>query len=193
MWIHDHRFLLSELALACGRVNGTGKLLPRARINRGDGYGRNNTLFDNLRHPCYAKVAEYKEANDYAGWCLFVLQQAEAINRTFSVPLPANEVRSTVKSVRNHCYRPDFKPPVDNKNRGVMRLGEIGTDLTLAERQALGAEYVHNARRAATEERIIDAIGELTAAGKRVSMRSVAAAAGIGKSTVSRYQHLIRD
>ncbi len=191
MWIHDHRFLLNELALACGKVNGTGKLLPVAKNNQGDGLSRNPTLFNQLRHPCYTAVAEYKEAGNYAGWCLFVLQQAEAINRTFSVPLPYNEVKSTAKSVRNYCYGDEFKPIGDGKNRGVMQLGEVGTDLSLAERQALGAEYTNSAQRVATEGKIIDAIGELTAAGKRISMRSVAALAGVSQPNLSKhYRHL---
>ena len=196
MWCHDHRFLLSELAQACARVNGTGKLLPRAKANRGDGCGRNDTLFKTLCPICYKAVTDYKNSGhvaDYPAWFSFVFQQAEAINRTFSVPLPYNEIKSTVKSVSGYCARNDVTALSDGKNRGVMRLGEVGTDLNLAERQALGAEYVNNARRTATEDRIIDAIGELTAAGKRVSVRSIAAVAGIGKSTVSRYQHLIRN
>ncbi len=161
----------------CGRIVLPGPSLP----------GRNNALF--------AHVSAYARQN--VSYILDdLMEEACRCNSEFSPPLPASEVRSTVKSIwrwmltkfsgrRRYqgARRANGHRAPDGK-RGRDR--EKGIGLTPSERQSLAGRTTAAARAAATAAKIDAAIARLHAAGKQVTQAAIATEAGIGIATVKR-------
>lgn len=67
------------------------------------GYGRNCTLFDELRHIAY-KLAD----KSYNALIRHLTPISDGINNRFDVPLLYNEVKHIIRSIARYCSRVDF-------------------------------------------------------------------------------------
>lgn len=123
------------------------------------GFGRNCTLFDELRHIAYklpdksyrAVVSELEGISD-------------VINNRFDVPLPYNEVKHIIKSIARYCERTTFDKWQDN--------------LTASQRARALKRWGDNTDKREQAKRLKD---------EGLSCRKIAERLSVGKSTVSRW------
>lgn len=112
-------------------------------------YGRNCTLFDQLRAWAYVAVREHR-GNKVRVWNEAVAAQAESLN-TFATPLMAAEVKSIAKSVAKWVWKHDKEAYA--RFREVQRGRAVKAKNQVQAGKASGA-----ARRAASDEERITAI-----------------------------------
>lgn len=153
--------------------------------------GRAVYLFDELRFWAYENVENYRNASNQEAWASAVLSKAEDINNrryehlAFDAArdcglLPLSEVRSAARSVSRWTW----------KNWGNGEVGKVFRELQ-AYRGTLGAAASAKVKRARREEKIIDAIREITAKGQLATMSNVAPIVGCSQSALSQsYRHL---
>ena len=196
LWeLHSKVYTLGELA---DYVELTRRYWTRKRAANYEHYGlgRNCALFHRLRFWAYDWVAYHRDeqGTSHIEWMQIVLVKAEELN-DFPQPLPYGEIKSTAKSVGNWVWL-KFFPKTKRKKRGAMvaTFAKSEIPLDLPTKQRLSARRTHETRRAATEEKIIEAIGQLTAQGKRVTKAGVAKLSGVGRQTIyDNYKHLFHN
>ena len=123
------------------------------------GYGRNCTLFDELRHRAY-KLPD----KSYRAVESHLKAIADDINNRFDVPLPYNEVKHIIKSIARYCERTTFDKWQDN--------------LTASQRARAKKRWGDNTEKQ-KQARILKTEG--------LSCRQIAERLSVGKSTVSRW------
>lgn len=156
----------------------------RSRRDLDHAPGRNNFLFDELRHWAYRRYEDARR-HAYASWEDQCMVRAMALN-TFQEPLSLSEVRSVARSVAKFVYY-SYTPHI---HRG--RDQELITDeMDAIERQRLAAERTNSARKDATATKIQSAVAQLQQQGKRVTKAAVARLAEVDRKTVSRFPHLL--
>ena len=160
------------------------------------GIGRNCALFHRLRFWAYDWIVYHRDENGttFIEWMQVVLVKAEGFNE-FPQPLPYGEIKSTTKSVGKWVWDKYF-PRFKRKKRGAMEetFSKSDIPLDLPTKQRLSARRTHESRRAVTEDKIIEAIGLLTAQGKRVTKAGVAKLSGVGRQTIyDNYKHLFHN
>ena len=183
---HEHEYSLGELAdyVELKRSYWTRK---KAANDAYHGYGRNCALFHRLRFWAYDHVTWHREnGTTYERWMDLVALECNDMN-TFEHALPYSEVKSTAKSVGKWVWT-KFWPEGKPIRRGMMasQLSQSQIPLDLKSKQRLSARRTHELRRSATEERIIDAIGQITASGKKVTKAAVARLTGISDRQLRR-------
>ena len=190
--LHSRVYKLGELAdyVELKRRYWTRK---RAANYEHYGIGRNCALFHRLRFWAYDWIVYHRDENGttFIEWMEVVLVKAEGFN-TFPQPLPYGEIKSTAKSVGKWVWDKYF-PKARRKRRGAMAESFANSDLSLdlKARQRLSARRTNEMRRAATEEKIIEAIGRLTATGQKVTKAAVARLSGVGRQTIyDNFSHL---
>ncbi|OED44664.1 hypothetical protein ACH42_06910 [Endozoicomonas sp. (ex Bugula neritina AB1)] len=188
LWeLHRKVYTLGELAdyVELKRRYWTRK---RAANYEHYGIGRNCALFHRLRFWAYDWVAYHRDEQDttYMEWMQVVLVKAEGFNE-FPQPLPYSEIKSTAKSVGKWVWEKYF-PKFKRKKRGAMVDTFANSDLPLdlSIRQRLSARRTNQVRKESTENRIINAIGQLTAQGNKVSKAAVSRLTGIHRNTLCR-------
>jgi hypothetical protein len=162
------------------------KKLPEA------GLGRNVALFNRLRLWAYKAINLYR-AGDFDAWHAAVKEKAAGYN-DFMSALPLNEVQHTAKSVATWVWRVAPASAVRfsrlQAERGARRhekfLEEHGA-AAYEKAQTKAAKGSAAAKRARTREKVIQAIGELTAKGENASMSAAARLIGISQSTLSKH------
>jgi hypothetical protein len=183
---------LSEYVRDLNRFNDKRKKLPEA------GLGRNVALFNKLRLWSYKAINAYRQG-DYETWHEAVREKAAAYN-DFITPLPFNEANNTAKSVARWVWRiaPASALRFSRKQaeRGARRhesfLEEHGA-AAYERAQAKAAVARAAIVKDKTRERIIEAIGQLTASGQKVTIRAVAKLIGMAPSGLStRYKDLFQ-
>jgi len=123
------------------------------------GYGRNCTLFDELRHRAYKlHDKSYRAVESH------LKAIADDINNRFDVPLPYNEVKHIIKSIARYCERTTFDKWQDN--------------LTASQRARAKKRWGDNTEKQ-KQARILKTEG--------LSCRQIAERLSVGKSTVSRW------
>ena len=196
LWeLHDHVYSLGELA---DYVELKNRYWTRNRACNEDHYGlgRNCALFHRLRFWAYDWVTHYRDEGhaSYSQWLALVLEKCEGYN-DFMQPLPYAEVKATAKSVGKWVWTKYF-PKTKRKRRGAMEetFAQCEIDLSLQDKQRLSVRRTHEIRRTETEKKIIDAIGQLIAAGKKPAKAAVARVAGLSRTQISmNYSHLFRE
>ena len=190
-WCHDHVYELRELA---AKVELKRRYWTRKRANDDihAGLGRNCALFHRTRFWAYDNVHYYRDVLKipYNEWMGMVLKRCEEFN-SFNPDLPYGEVKSTAKSVGKWVWTKYFVQP--KVRRGVMADLFSGSqlELDLKARQRLSARRTAEIKRSRSEERIIQAIGQLTAQGKRITKAAVGRLIGMSRQKVSEnYSHL---
>ncbi len=193
---HDHVYSLGELAdyVELAKKRWTRK---QAANDSHHGYGRNCALFHRLRFWAYDHVIWHREnGTNYNEWMREVLSRCEGFNE-FAEALPYHEVKSTAKSVGKWVWT-KYQPSYDSRpvRRGLMSetFKQSDLPLSLETKQRLSARRTAETKRSGTEEKIINAIGDLTAAGKKVSKAAVSTITGIHRNSLGRnYSHLFKS
>ena len=135
----------------------------------------------------------------FALWDKHIHHEADTINREFPNGLAINEVRSTAKSVSQWVWK--HYHPSEKCNRGKLGFGitrhNFNFDVPrlaqeeIKHRQRLSAETTNEARKAATEAKIKQAIEQLRATNQKVTRAAVAKMTGLERARISQnYGHL---
>ena len=190
--LHDHVYSLGELADYV-ELQTSYRTRKRAANSAVYGIGRNCTLFDRTRFWSYDHVMDYRQSHNYSQWLAAVLEKAETYN-DFPEPLPHSEIRATARSVAKWVWT-KYVPNDKRVRRGAMAESLAGSqiDLDLKTKQRLSARRTNETQRANTRESIIEAVGRLITAGKRVSVRALAAEAGMSTRTIQNHKDLIQS
>lgn len=155
-------------------------------------HSRHCMLFEQLRFFAYSIVNREREQGSYRSFMRKVEEYAFSKNNFrqhgFSMNLTVAQVKSTIKSVARWTW--DFYTGSADCNRGVMHLDK---SLPLEERQRLAAQRTHQARQNSTQAKIRVACTELARKGKERTQSAIAAAAGLSRQTVAKYQKTITD
>ena len=188
---HDHTYSLGELADYV-ELSNSYWTRKKAANDAHHGYGRNCALFHRLRFWSYDHVTWHREeGTSYERWMTIVLERCEQLN-DFEQILPYSEIKATAKSVGKWVwtkYWPQGKPI----RRGMMADSFAGSQipLDLKAKQRLSARRTNETRRKSTEDKIIDAIGQITATGKKVTKAAVSRITGLHRKGLERnYGHL---
>ena len=190
--LHNHVYTLGELADHVD-LNPGRWTRKRAANEEQFGLGRNCSLFHRLRYWAYDWLAYYRDDKgcSYEQWMEIVRKQAESFN-AFPEPLDLKEVGHTAKSVGKWVWT-KYTGTGSGVKRGAMAetFKQSELELDLKTKQRLSARHTHQVRRNATEEKIIGAIGQLTASGKKVTKAAVGRIVGMSRQKVSQnYSHL---
>lgn len=151
---------------------------------------RNKSLFDAMRFYAYGNKWRFVSVGRKAFYDEIAYMSLES-NSHFPNPLPKQEVIQSVKSIVKWVW--DKHPEKwlvcpDHKNRGICReLGLILPDMSLNERQSVGADYTNDLRKQQSIEAISRAVEQLKAKGQRVSVSEVSKMAGISRWAI--YKH----
>lgn len=144
--------------------------------------GRNSYIFEVTRQHAYKQKALcssieqlFKEVDNYA----------KIANGNLTEPLDLNEIKHIVKSITKFTW--NKYTGGDGKNRGVLNLAAYGHDLTLQDKQVIGANHTNKTQRENTEQLLNDCLVELQAQGKKATQKAVAELSGKSLKTVKRY------
>ena len=202
--LHSRTHTLSDLAGYLDLSSTSQLELAQARAERrfvdSAVNGRNDHLFSVLRFFAYERVSQYRElqasigvSKAYDMWLQAINKESERINRSFDSLLSYSEIKSTSKSVAKWTWTNYYGG--DGKDRGVMGFGTTRHNFNFAtdklsdderiSRQKAGAGYTHEQRKQSTEDKIIDAIGKLTAAGETITKAKVARIVNISRTQIS--------
>ncbi len=152
------------------------------------GLGRNCTLFDRLRTWAYSAKARFTSAEEFRH---AVFERATEFN-AFPVPLSASEVRATARSVSNWVWTRYTGRGAKEKDRGAVGL-RPDMDLSLPERQALGALYTARKRSRTTTDTLRRARFEVVAEGRCETQAEIAERTGLSLRTVKRHWTAINN
>jgi hypothetical protein len=174
----------NDVAYSLGELAEYVELVPyyqRKPANDLSVLGRNCSLFEQARQYAYqiAKKhgTEHNLMADIENFCLE--------HNVFAIALSLAEVRCIAKSVSRWTWK--HRHELGTKKR----LLQLDRALPLTERQSLGAAHTASVKHKATEKRIIQAIGDLPATGKRITKAEVSRVTGIHRKTLERfYGHL---
>ena len=105
VWGPPHKWTLDELM---EYIPAAALERPRAKNStprKTDTFGRNISTFDHLRFLAYQQVPRFKRAGkSLDSLDTYLRRRADEYNLHHPVPLPASEIKATVKSVSNWCW-----------------------------------------------------------------------------------------
>ncbi len=183
--------LEQEEKKAINRARYKKKMARRAGRATGITGDRNLDVFEQARHKCYAAKARCVSYEQFHIVVADVVQEThDALN--FPKELSSKELSQITKSIAEWTW---YKYPGSDycdRNRGACSdLLEYGMDRQ--DRQRIGAGYTHDRRVQKAIEKIKKAYHQLLAAGERITVRSLAAAAGVSATTVQKYRKRVED
>lgn len=143
---------------------------------------RNCYLFDAVRFESYKLKSRFSTFENFAN---AVQEYAEKSNGRLQNPLQYGELQGLIKSISKWTWTK--YDGSDGKNRGVMELDAKGHNLTLQDKQVLGAKYSHEKRKETSYKAISDAFYSLVNDGLKPTQKAVAKRSGKGIATVKRY------
>lgn len=149
--------------------------------------GRNSYIFELTRYYAYKEKWHCKT---YEQLFKSVGAFAHNANVNLTEPLAGNEIRHIVKSITNFVF---FKyTGGDGKNRGILELSSKGHNLTLQDKQVIGAKYSHKIRTDNTEQRIVEAVEALQAENVKITQKAIAERSGLHRNTLRNHSELIK-
>lgn len=176
-----------------GRRRIGNKSIYLENVGVGD---RNRALFNSLRVFAYRNKCRFllQGRKAFLGELIFIALQR---NDLFASSLPKAEVIDMVKSIVKYVWDRNSKKWLiepNYKNRGACyQDGLIKADMTIAEKQSIGAEYANALRKSASISAITKAVEELKSAGLRVSVAVVAKMAGMSREAIYKnYMDLVK-
>lgn len=193
-WIHGTAFTLEQLARNLPKTGKGALPLPATAKNPDTkkrslpNESRNCWLFDESRFYSYRTVQAYREQQDYSGFSQCIREYIDRKNSELQHALPERDLRTIHKSVTGWTWE-KYQPKHPNSKhckRGTMQLNRAGIALDLQEKQQISVARTNQLRKDSTRERAIDAIGQLTAAGKKPTKAAVTRLTGIAESTLRR-------
>ena len=101
-----------------------------------------------------------------------------------------SEIRYIVKSISNFTW--SKYTGGDGKNRGVLELSSKGHNLSLQDKQVIGAKYSHKIRTDNTEQRIVEAVEALQAENLKITQKAIAERSGLHRNTLRNHSELIK-
>lgn len=153
-------------------------------------HSRHMLLFEQTRFYAYSIVEREKEFGAYQGFTQKIHSYAMSKNifsvQGFSHNLTFNQVKATVKSISRWTW--DRYTGTGRCNAGVMQLDK---SLSLQERQKQSAARTHSIIKKASESRIQAACRLLIQKGVKLTQTAIAAASGLSRQTIAKYQHII--
>ena len=157
------------------------------------GEGRNTDLFHHLRHWAYGEVYAAYLAGHPAQWEAAVIRKAHALNG-YDTRLPDREVNKTGRSVAKWTW--GHATNFERRGEGIRDRSKIYswnrpalTADEAKERMSEGALITNAKQRNQRDDRILEAIGALTARGfTQPSKRQIAQMAGVSERTVARWR-----
>lgn len=153
-------------------------------------YGRNTTLFHNLRHWAYKEV---KQHGSFITFQSVVDDQALSMNMMFLAysngVLAAKEALSVAKSVGKWTWKHRYTIGNGTKNRGILGLSD---ELSLEEKQSKGAEYTNTIRTEKVDDKIKLAIHKCKERGLPFTSGNLDKC-GLSKSTFSDHKEAVKN
>jgi len=143
---------------------------------------RNHFLFNKVRFEAYRLKAKYGNPDafydaveDYANKC----------NGCIANPLGYGEINQIIKSISKWTW--NEYDGTDAKNRGVMELDSKGHNLSLQDKQTLGAKYTNEQRKESSYKAISDAFFHLLSKDIKPTQKAVAEQSKKSLRTVKTY------
>jgi hypothetical protein len=145
--------------------------------------GRNSTLFAQCRFWGYRNAERYKQTSNYESFYNAVKAVCDHHNMQFHSLLPESEVKNVAKSIAQYSF---YKYKGDGKQRGIMDLVSKCHNLSMRDKQVLGARHSADTKRANTEQAIKETIAYLKTSGKKTNVSSIADYLSMNRSSLSR-------
>ena len=143
---------------------------------------RNHFLFNKVRFESYKlKNRIFAESDFYEA----VEEYANKSNGCLVNPLEYGEINSLIKSISNWTWLK--YDGTDAKNRGVMQLDLKGHNLSLKDKQVIGAKYSHKIRKESSYKAIQASFNRLLNVGIKPTQKAVSEHSKKGIATVKRY------
>ena len=136
------------------------------------GLGRNCEVFDTVRRWAYVRCERSLEN---------IAAEVARVNAALPQPLPAEEVRSIVRSIWKFM-RDKYAPCSSRGSRG--RDSGVNRALDTAGRQALSGRRTAAQHKAATDEKLAQAMAALKTEGKKITQRAIAVRAKVSERSV---------
>ena len=146
--------------------------------------GRNVDLFNTCRKFAYQLI---KENTDPINFKFTLLNKMREENKNFSDPLKDKEVIDTYKSIVKYCLK---NWNVIKQNNKQVKKMELDINMSLQEKQILGAKYTHEVRKLKTQKTIENAIIDLKEKGIKVNITNLANHTKIHRNTIKNFKSL---
>ena len=149
--------------------------------------GRNSYIFEVTRFHAYKQKALCSSFEQFFNE---VDSYAQLANSNLTEPLELSEIKYIVRSITNFTW--SKYTGGDGKNRGVLELSSKGHNLSLQDKQVIGAKYSHKIRTDNTEQRIVEAVEALQAENLKITQKAIAERSGLNKNTLTKYKDLVK-
>lgn len=145
--------------------------------------GRNVDLFNTSRVFAYQLI---KEDIDTINFKFKLLNKIKEENNNFSCPLKNKEVLDIYKSIVKYCLKNWGSIKQNRKEKKV----KIEENMSIKEKQQLGAKYTNEVRKLKTQKTIENAIIDLKAKGIKVNITNLADYTKIHRNTIRNFKNL---
>jgi len=142
---------------------------------------RNVYLFDTVRFQSYKVKHKHKDFNSFYDEIERIYND---LNAMLSEPMDFKECQHSIKSIATWTW---FKFEGDGKNRGVLDLAVNGHNLSLQDKQVIGATYSNQLQRETTQNALQATFNELVSQCIKPTQKAVALSSGKSLITVKRY------
>lgn len=145
--------------------------------------GRNVDLFNSCRLFAYQLVKEDLDTNNFK---FRLLNKMREENNNFSNPLKDKEVIDIYKSITKYCLK-NWGAIKNNRKEKKVKMEE---DMSIKEKQQLGANYTNEVRKLKTQKTIENAIIDLKAKGVKINITNLANHTKIHRNTIRNFKDL---
>lgn len=142
---------------------------------------RNIYLFDTVRFQSYKVKHKHKDFNSFYAEIERIYND---LNGMLAEPMDFKECQQSIKSIATWTWC-NFVG--DGKNRGVMELDLKGHNLSLQDKQVIGATYTNQLQRKTTQNVLQDAFNELVSQCIKPTQKATSNLSGKSLKTVKRY------
>lgn len=144
---------------------------------------RNCEIFEHLRFFAYKKIKE--SLNDF-DFRFNVQIFAKGLNNNYFNPLSNSELNGITKSIIKYC----LKHKENIKNFVPKHKMDLDDNLTLKEKQSLGAKYTHQIKEEKTKEKILNSIQYLKDNQLKVNVANINKYSKLNRRTITKYKEL---
>lgn len=146
---------------------------------------RNVDLFNTLRLFAYSEIKRNVNEPTFR----FTLQlEARRLNKSLLDPLDEKEVMKIVGSISKYCLK-NWNSIQNTTKRGIMCLND---DLTIKEKQKLGAKYSADQKTLKTNLKIEKAILDMKNQNLKINVSSVSKFTKLSRPTITKYKNLFK-
>ncbi|WP_170378690.1 hypothetical protein [Ruegeria atlantica] len=152
---------------------------------------RNLDVFEMARHKCYAAKFRCASHEQFHGIVSDIVRETHAA-LGYAVGLSAKELAQIAKSISRWTWEKYEGSGYCERDRGACA-GLLVDGMDLEDRQRVGAAYSHDKRAQKVIRKIKDSYDTLLAEGKKISVRVLAAAAGVSATTAQKYRKIVEE